>query len=123
MQPVPLVSGALSATAVAVASLWLSDTDPALRLSATFSWLLACVVSGFLLCAHAFKLKLREDRVPPALATMEEFDPRLLGTASPEAPSWHTPWVRCFVAGVACFAAGLAGLGVFYYRYLAIAFA
>jgi hypothetical protein len=123
VDPLRIVSRALPGTGLVLAALWTAEAEPALRLSATFSWLLACVVSGFLLCAHAFRLKLREEGVSPALATMEEFDPRLLGHAASSPPGWDTPWVRCFAAGVGCFATGLAGLGIFYYRYLAIAYA
>jgi len=105
---------------IAVLALWVQDTEDAIRLSATFSWLLACVVVGFLSCAHAWRLKLREDHVSPALATMEIFDVRLLGRVDPEPPRLSDEWVRCMAAGSAWFALGLAGLATFYYGHLAI---
>jgi hypothetical protein len=114
------LSVGLIALGIGVAALWRSDAGDAWQLSATFSWLLACVVAGFLSCAHGWRLKLREDEVSPALATMETFDLRLLGRLDSGAPRLSDEWVRCMVSGSTWFALGLAGLAVFYYGHLAI---
>jgi hypothetical protein len=99
---------------------WMWGAEDAVRLSATFSWLLACIVVGFLSCAHAWRLKLREDHVSPALATMEVFDINLLGRLDAEPPRMSDEWVRCMASGSAWFALGLAGLALFYYGHLAL---
>lgn len=120
MPLVRALSLGLLALGVAVAALWLSNTEDAWRLSATLSWLLACIVAGFLSCAHAWRLKLREDQVSPALATMEIFDVRLLGRLDSRPPRLGDEWVRCMLSGSAWFAVGLAGLTLFYYGHLAV---
>jgi hypothetical protein len=99
---------------------WIWGAEDAMRLSATFSWLLACIVVGFLSCAHGWRLKLREDHVSPALATMEVFDVSLLGRLDAAPPRLSDEWVRCLAAGSAWFALGLAGLATFYHGHLAI---
>lgn len=121
----PLVRAlSIGLVVLGVAALWLwhSRADDAWRVSAAFSWLLGCIVSGFLACAHAWRMKLREDGVPPELATMERFDARLLGRLDAPPPRLGDEWVRCIVAGMAWSAVGLAGLAVFYYGHLSIAF-
>ncbi len=105
---------------IGVAALWLWGAENALQLSATFSWLLACIVVGFLSCAHAWRLKLRQDGVSPRLATMEVFDRTLLGNPAPPPPRIGDEWVQCIVSGSAWFAVGLAGLAIFYYGHLVV---
>lgn len=102
------VSSGLVAGLLALAGVWMLGSEEALRLSATFTWLLACVIAGALLCADATRAWLAAEGIvgDPGAGLRTRPAP-----ADPDAP-------MRFAAGVAWFAAGLAGLAVFYYAYL-----
>ena len=103
------VSSGLLAGLLVLSGIWLLGREEALRLSATFTWLLACVIGGALLCADATRAWLAADGIVG--------DP---GAGLRTAPAPADPGAtRRFAAGAAWFAAGLAGLAAFYYGYLA----
>lgn len=102
------VSAGLLAGLLVLAGVWMAGREEALRLSATFTWLLACVIAGALLCADATRAWLAAEGIVG--------DPGA-GQRMPPAPPDPHARLR-FAAGAAWFAAGLAGLAVFYYGYL-----
>ncbi len=103
------VSLGLLAGLLALAAVWQLATEEALRLSATFTWLLACVIAGALLCADATRAWLAAEGIVG--------DPGA-GQRTAPAPADPRATLR-FAAGAAWFTAGLAGLAAFYYGYLA----
>lgn len=104
-----MVSFGLLAGLLALAVIWRLAAEEALRLSATFTWLLACVIAGALLCADATRAWLAAEGIVGDPGAGMRTAP---APADPQAP------LR-FAAGAAWFAAGLAGLAAFYYGYLA----